>query len=173
MPDALEMPDPTVMSDPIEIAPLADYPQFVEACSLWDHSEWGSRTGHSLNEARRLFQSAACEHDLPVTRVAIDGDRLVGMASLILQEGASRAERSPWLASVFVDPDYRRRGIAGLLIEAVIREARTRGRQRLSLFTPDQQTLYRRHGFEGVRTVHYNGLLYTVMALAPGARGAP
>lgn len=160
------------MSDPIEIAPLEHYPQFVEACSRWDHTEWGGRTGHNLNEARRLFQRAACEHGLPVTRVAIDGDRLVGMASLIPREGAAPTDRYPCLASVFVDPAYRRRGIAGLLIEAVAREARTRGKHRLCLFTSDQQTLYRRHGFETTGTIDYNGLAYTIMARELGARGA-
>jgi GNAT superfamily N-acetyltransferase len=50
---------------------------------------------------------------------------------------------------VFVDPEYQRRGLGGLLMDRMEAEAVRQGLQRVYLYaTPDSHTYYRRRGYE-------------------------
>ncbi|WP_456268824.1 GNAT family N-acetyltransferase [Kushneria sp. AK178] len=150
----------------IEITPLHQRPAFIDACSAWTFGQWGVYSRRTLEETRLLFASAAHGSGLPLTRVAHDGDRPLGMASLFDNDCAQRPDLRPWLAAVFVHPDYRGRGIAGQLIEAIEQDARARGETGLHLITADSQTLYERHGWQRTGTVDYPDRICVLMAKA-------
>lgn len=84
---------------------------------------------------------------IPLTLVARQGTEVVGSASLISSDLATREALSPWLASVFVKDSERCRGIGTLLVKAVIDEARRLGFSSLYLFTPDRERFYQRLGW--------------------------
>lgn len=88
---------------------------------------------------------------------------LVGTASLVDEDLAPRPWLSPWLASVYVLPEWRGRGIASALVRRVEQEAHQAGIGRLYLFTPDQQGLYRRLGWSELETLEFGGEQVTVM----------
>ncbi|MDA2925079.1 GNAT family N-acetyltransferase [Acidobacteria bacterium AH-259-L09] len=54
---------------------------------------------------------------------------------------------SPWLASAFVLPDHRRRGIGSALVRRVVEEAYRLKISPIFLFTWDQESLYRSLGW--------------------------
>jgi GNAT superfamily N-acetyltransferase len=56
----------------------------------------------------------------------------------------TRRDLTPWLADVFLSPDFRRRGIASALVRRVVDEARTLDVSELYLFTtgPWRERLY-------------------------------
>lgn len=148
-------------------APLPDVSVLIEACAAWNYAQWGVFGPHRLAHSVELFMRAA-EDDgaLPLTLVALRGERPLGMASLVQHDGDMRPELGPWLASVFVHPNERRQGVADRLIEAVTGLARARGEPRLYLFTPDCEALYERHGFRAFETTRYQGLPCTIMVKA-------
>ena len=74
--------------------------------------------------------------------VAVSGGKLLGSASLIPHDMDSRMELTPWLASVFVDPELRKQGIGSALVRYVVEEARSRGYQTIYLYTPDRISFY-------------------------------
>jgi len=84
--------------------------------------------------------------------LAVDGGRGIGAATLHLFEtfpriGAPRALDGR-IRSVYVDPAYRRRGIATRLLEAAIEEARRESVDRLTLSASVYgRALYERVGF--------------------------
>ncbi|ART63108.1 GNAT family N-acetyltransferase [Kushneria marisflavi] len=139
----------------IEIIPLHEQPEFADACSAWGYGQWGVHSTRTLDEARLLFASAAHGSGLPLTWVARHGDYPVGMASLADNDCSKRPDLRPWLAAVFVHPDYRGQGLAAQLIETVEHAARARGEARLYLITANQQTLYERHGWQKIGMVDY------------------
>ena len=141
---------------PIEIIPLHERPEFIDACSAWAYGQWGVHTTRTLEETRLLFASAAHGTGLPLTWVAQHGDYPVGMASLFEDDCSKRPDLRPWLAAVFVHPDYRGRRLAARLIETVEHVAHARGEERLYLITAHQQTLYERHGWCKTGTVDYS-----------------
>ncbi len=93
----------------------------------------------------------------------MDGERPVGMASLVVDDMSDRRELTPWLASVYVLPEWRGRGIASRLVRRVEEEARAHGVERFYLYTPDQQALYRRLGWQDVEQREYRGEMVTIM----------
>ncbi|WP_288350085.1 GNAT family N-acetyltransferase [uncultured Thalassospira sp.] len=53
-----------------------------------------------------------------------------------------------YVADVFVDPDFRRRGIAARMLDALHTHPELRRVKRWVLATDDMQPLYRQHGYE-------------------------
>jgi len=75
-----------------------------------------------------------------------------------------RPQYSPWLASVYVDPDYRKQGVASTLISDIIAQARLLGLPRIYLFTPDQAEFYTKRGWEIIEHRHYHGTTVDIMS---------
>jgi GNAT superfamily N-acetyltransferase len=95
---------------------------------------------------------------------------LLGSASLIENDMATRPELFPWLASVFVAPEHRRRGIGAALVERVMTEARSLRTPRLYLYTAGAGALYLRLGWSVMERTFYRPLWgeqeITIMQLA-------
>jgi len=87
----------------------------------------------------------------------------MGSAAIIANDMDSHLEWTPWLASVFVAPAYRNRGIGGRLVSYAMDQAKQSGITELYLFTPDRQDFYRRLGWEVLATEHYRGHRVAVM----------
>ena len=92
-----------------------------------------SETCFVIEAEGRLIASVFC---------AVDGDAL-------------------YIGRLAVAPDWRRRGLASLLVEAAKTEARRRGLARITLGArialPGNVALFRRHGFEIVRATCHPG----------------
>ena len=100
---------------------------------------------------------------MPVAFVALDdaGD-IVGTASLIFDD-LDGDPRNPWLASVFVAPAERGKGIATALVGAVEAKARELGYGRLYLFTDAAAALYAGLGWRVLERRDYRGEPIQVM----------
>ena len=86
---------------------------------------------------------------VPIVFVALgDDDGIVGTASLIFDD-LEGDPRNPWLASVFVPPEHRKKGIASALVRTVEDAARRIGYDRLYLFTSTAPVALRGTGLEG------------------------
>jgi GNAT superfamily N-acetyltransferase len=79
-------------------------------------------------------------HSLPFS--AFDGDAQVGFARVITDRTTFA-----YLADVFVLPSHRGRGIAKLLMEAILAHPELQGLRRWSLVTRDAHALYAQFGF--------------------------
>lgn len=82
--------------------------------------------------------------------VAVDGQKIVGMFGLeASSDGAMELRR------MYVDPDFRRRGIARRMLDFAEQECRRRNRPRIDLSTSELQRealeLYENAGYELVR----------------------
>ena len=75
----------------------------------------------------------------------------------------TKQELSPWLASVFVSPENRSRGIGSELVIQVMNQARDAGIKTLYLFTPDKEHFYIRLGWQPISKEIYRDHMVTVM----------
>jgi len=144
---------------------LADHLEFLPTVALWHHQEWGYlRAGDTL-EARAGRLRKECGHaEIPTTLVAIENGAVIGSAMLIEDDMDTRPQLSPWLASVFVVPERRRKGIGAALAQRIIDEAKGLGVPRLYLYTPDAEEFYARQGWVVLERTPYKGKDVTVMA---------
>jgi N-acetylglutamate synthase-like GNAT family acetyltransferase len=61
-----------------------------------------------------------------------------------------------WLGTVYVLPEYRRRGLGSEIVAAAVHLARTLEIKTLYLFTPDQERMYRRLGWIPIEFTRYD-----------------
>lgn len=79
----------------------------------WAHlySDWDSAV--ALSE----FASQRADGRLPISLVAMEGNALLGMVSLIFDDLPGYEHLNPWLASLFILPKHRGRGIGARLVQ--------------------------------------------------------
>ena len=152
----------------IEIHHLLDYQHHIPTVAAWQQAEFGylSPNGTLEQRAERL-RGASNKAGLPISLVAIstDDNDLVGSAN-IAATTLTHQHLTPWLSSVFVLPARRGRGIATKLALTAISEADRLGFDKIYLFTPKNETLYARLGWETFGHTAINGTPVCLMARA-------
>lgn len=136
----------------------------IDVVSRWTFDAWGSlhpRT--TFDEWRGETREDCGARGVPSVFVAMVDGKPVGTASLTASDMSIRPAMGPWLASVFVVPDWRGFGIASALVARVEAEARAIGVQSLHLYTPDQMALYARLGWVCSESLVYRGEPVTLM----------
>jgi len=78
----------------------------------------------------------------------------------------TRKDLSPWLASVFVPPEHRGKGIGTALTRRIMDEAKALDVGTLYLFTPDRETFYSRLGWTVLERPEYRREQIVIMKLA-------
>ena len=116
---------------------LAHHSNAVDTLATWHHAQWSYLDRDVTLEQRAAALRQRRADGIPLTVVALAGETVLGSASLIQHDMDTRMEFSPWLASVYVAQDYRRRGIGSALVKRIEQEARTLDYKTLYLFTPD------------------------------------
>jgi predicted N-acetyltransferase YhbS len=149
----------------IQIVDLRDAPQHLPQLAAWHHEQWSY-----LNPGQTLHHRIEKMHDhlqpipLPRTFVAVaDHGAPMGSASLVAHDMDTHPELTPWLASVFVAPIHRQKGIGAALVRRVMAAAREAGIETLSLFTPDQEAFYQSLGWHTIAKERYHGDEVTLM----------
>ena len=133
--------------------------------AAWQYEQWGvGYPGMSFRDFLGDVERGIRSEHIPVILVGIVGGEVVGTASIIENDLPSRTDINPWLASVFVRPDFRNRGIGTALIEAAITHAGKLGIQRLHLFTHDLEEFYSRFGWMKIDRSDFMGLEVSIMA---------
>ncbi|MFI8417616.1 GNAT family N-acetyltransferase [Serratia sp. NPDC078593] len=130
------------------IVQLSEYPHYADVCAAWAFGQWGCQRGGSLERTRQRFALSSQPSTDHFTLLMIDGQRPLAMASLWPSDDRHRRDLSPWLAGVFVHPDYRRQGIAQRLEQAIVSLARQHAHPVLHLITDNSATLYAAWGWQ-------------------------
>lgn len=132
----------------IQLGYLADHPDFIPTLAQWLHNEWGYLyPGATLATRTERMKSLMNRERMPLAVTAFDASGPLGTASLVADDMESHPELTPWLASVFVGPEARRRGIGAMLVERIIEECRKLGFPRCYLWTGEEETFYAARGW--------------------------
>jgi GNAT superfamily N-acetyltransferase len=144
---------------------LADRPEFILPVASWIYQEWPEEfTTVGFDAWLAEFRGTLMRDGIPTTFVATEGPGLLGTASLIASDLPDRPGLSPWLASVYVLPRYRRIGIATALIGRVLAQASWLGMEQIYLQTASRVDFYKRLGWIEREQVEFVGHVVTVMS---------
>ncbi len=148
----------------MRIVPLVERPDLADQVAAWGFAEWGHlNPGETLDQRRVRIRGKMNVDRVPVAFVALDeAGGIAGTASLIFDD-LEGDPRNPWLASVFVSPDQRKKGIASALVRTVEDAARRLGYSRLYLFTSTAPRLYADLGWRALERRDYRGEHIQVM----------
>lgn len=117
----------------LRIVPLSAVPQTREVITDWLWKAFG--TDNSRDFFASVIDSSLSGADLPLTFVALDGERPVGTVGLWRCDLVSRQDLFPWLAALYVDESYRGRGLSKRLQQVIIDCCRQRGDEDLYLYS--------------------------------------
>ena len=95
--------------------------------------------------------------DIPQTFVLLHDGTPIGTSSLVAEDLKERPSLTPWMASVFVVPEARRRGHVIPLIQAVEAAAVAASIPTLWLHTENAQRIYAQAGWRTVEIVDRKG----------------
>jgi predicted N-acetyltransferase YhbS len=77
---------------------------------------WWKDRGIPLSELAAWVEQSLSASAMPFALVAHDGDEFAGTASVIAADLADRPHYSPWVAAVWVEPDFRHRRLGHALV---------------------------------------------------------
>lgn len=129
----------------MNILPLYAVPHHAEQVTDWLWQAFGT------SESRDFFASVVAtsqrEGEMPLTFIAVEGEKLLGTVGLWRCDLISRQDLHPWLAALYIDEKQRGRGLGAKLQEHVIEHARTLGYPQLYLYSACKD-YYERFGWQ-------------------------
>ena len=129
---------------------------FLMQLAQWHHNEWlHLNPGAILSCRLQRYQASLETEALPEIFVAYNGTTLLGSVTLDKEDMDTRSHLTPWLASLYVQPDNRRQGVASQLIKYVVCYAKENGYKNIYLFTEDQTDFYQHRGWHFIESVEY------------------
>lgn len=127
---------------------LYNHPEFIYIVSNWIYSEFvlKSQGTLSLNEVINYFSNTKST-TLPLTLIAVINNECVGTISLFENDLKTQNNLTPWLASLYISPHYRNKGIAKKLIDKIPLVVKKLGFKELYLRTEHTSEYYTRLGW--------------------------
>ena len=112
---------------------IADCPELVDTVAGWLWGFWGNARNY---EFYRSLVAHGSPEDIPLIYVAFRDGVPAGSVALLRADLFSRQDLFPWMADLYVAPEYRSRGIGSALQDYILEKAVERGYREVYLYTP-------------------------------------
>ena len=122
---------------------LRERPGLKDKAAEWFHSKWGVPTAAYL-ECMEDYLSGATEYGW---YLCLDGEKIVGGMGVIENDFRERKDLAPNVCAVYTEEEYRKQGIAGVLLNMAVEDMRSKGITPIYLVT-DHTGFYERYGWE-------------------------
>jgi predicted N-acetyltransferase YhbS len=155
--------------DNISISRLCDAFSFAPILASAHAQEWGHLYANWNEEvALADFEMEKEGSDLPTTWVIHQTSGTpMGSVSLVKDDLPGHPNLNPWLASLYVFPEFRGRGLGKLLVQQVLDFLHQQKYPHAYLFTEDQVPFFSKLGFSVARPAQANGHPVTIMKSLP------
>ena len=131
----------------VHIVAVSQRPDLAPFVARWRVDAFFSRPGgYTVEEMTALILAPPVGPE--ETFVLFDSERPVGTAGLVRSDLESRPDLTPWLAGLWVEPAFRRRGHATALVRAVESFASAVAVPVLWLYTLAAEGLYLQLGWQ-------------------------
>ena len=115
----------------MQLAYLADHPEFYPLVAQWNWDEWHTLlVERSAAEFEAWLRANVRRDAIPTTLLAFEDAAVVGTVSVMDYDLELSNDLSPWLASLYVPPSHRGKGLGRALVQAAIDEAARLGFRR-------------------------------------------
>lgn len=121
---------------------LRERPALKETAAEWFHGKWGVPEEAYL-ECMESYLKNETEYGW---YLCMDGDKIVGGMGVIDNDFHDRKDLSPNVCAVYTEEGYRRKGIAGKLLELTVGDLKSKGISPVYLVT-DHTGFYERYGW--------------------------
>jgi GNAT superfamily N-acetyltransferase len=122
----------------------------IGVCTKWRIEAFGAVLASTLQDEITRLEFFTADQARQVALMARCDGAPAGTCLLAQKELEPCHPVSPWLAGLYVTPEYRRRGVGRMLVRAIEDQARQRGNTQLYLYTDDAIAYYERLGWRVV-----------------------
>ncbi len=126
-----------------EIIDLRTRIDLFENAANWFSSKWRVPKEAYLFDMKR---SLAASTGIPSWYVVLYNDKIIAGIGIIDNDFHERKDLTPNVCALYVEEEYRNKGIAGNLLNRVVEDMRKKGFIKLYLIT-DHTTFYERYGW--------------------------
>ena len=130
---------------------LRQIPELKETAAAWFHAKWGVPQEAYL-ECMESYLKNETEYGW---YLCLDGELIIGGLGVIENDFHNRKDLSPNVCALYTEENYRCRGIAGQLLDMVVKDMRSKGIAPLYLIT-DHTSFYEKYGWEFLCMVQGN-----------------
>lgn len=123
---------------------LREKPQWKQKAAQWFHEKWNVPVDAYLESIEESLNS---ENPVPQWYLAVKEEQIIGGLGVIENDFHDRKDLTPNVCAVYVEEEFRCRGIAGKMLETVCRDMKEKGIDTLYLIT-DHDSFYERYGWE-------------------------
>jgi predicted N-acetyltransferase YhbS len=143
-----------------------DHPEAINTIAKWHYDRWHNILPDFTLEKYAAYLPAHYKRGgIPTLFTAVSEGKVIGTAALDDDNMDTHPALTPWIAGLYVDPEYRKQGVGEALVRRVINEARSAGAKKLYLFTPDREYYLSRFGWRTLFKENYYGEMESVMVL--------
>jgi N-acetylglutamate synthase-like GNAT family acetyltransferase len=136
----------------LTISDLREQPGFVDVVADRIWQAWWAHKGVPLGYIRGRLNENLNSSAIPFALVAHDGATFLGTSSVIPSDLEDLPEYTPWVAAVWVDPEYRTRQVGRFLVARAVADAFALGIRRIYLCAPPlRRNFYLRQGWQPIR----------------------
>ena len=130
--------------------------EYIKLCSL----EWGSKK--ISKEYIKEKKGKILNTDKVITVLALlDNNIMLGFISLFKYDGIERHDLTPWYATMYVKKEYRNKGYSKLLNNALLKEAKKLGYNKIYLKT-NLDNYYEKYGAVYIDKLNNKEKLYYI-----------
>lgn len=123
---------------------LREKPQWKQKAAQWFREKWNVPVDAYLESIEESLNS---ENPVPQWYLAVKEEQIIGGIGVIENDFHDRKDLTPNVCAVYVEEEFRCRGIAGKMLETVCRDMKEKGIDTLYLIT-DHDSFYERYGWE-------------------------
>ena len=132
-----------------EISNLNSFPEFKSCAADRIWNEWWRPHGHLLQVIADFFDELPEVPGIPFCLVAHDREKFVGTVLGLVSDLDERPELSPWVGALWVEPEFRRQGVAAALVKAALGEVFEAGHEVAFLCaTAEKRVMYQNQGWQ-------------------------
>ena len=135
----------------VTISDLRQQPAFFDAVADRIWRAWWKERGFPVDYIAGRLRESMNVSPIPFALVAHRDETFVGTASVIASDLEQRPQYSPWVAAVWVDPQYRMREVGSELVGRAVNDAFALNFRRLYLCAEkERRRFYVRQGWHPI-----------------------
>lgn len=150
----------------LKIYNIKEKMQYLKEIAILTQKEWGSKNLTKEEFDKKIEKKmnkikASLDMQNYCKLVLLDEDNLVGFISLFPTDGEEKTELTPWYATMYVKKEYRGKGFSKILNNAILKEAKQRGFEKVYLKT-DLINYYEKFGAVYMEDLNNGEKLYYI-----------
>ena len=126
------------------ILKIREHPSLKQDAARWFHEKWGIPLKAYLESMEECIGNADA---VPQWYIAMDHERIIGGLGVIENDFHDRKDLAPNVCAVYTEKEYRCQGIAGQLLDIVVKDMKSKGITPIYLIT-DHTGFYEKYGWE-------------------------